>query len=99
MAVGRSLLQPMSVAQRSYPRDRARYPGAVGCLMWWALFTVCLSGYLVLFFAMSIYKAELGPAQACEPETAWFAFWTVCADLSGFIPLVVSVVIFISHLY
>ena len=77
-----------SILQRDYVRDRERYPAAVGCLMWWGLFSACLAGYLVFFFIMSAYKKELGPAQICS-----------CLDGNTFVPILVFVILFLSQLY
>lgn len=83
-----------SVVQRSYPRDRARYPGAVGCLMWWGLFAASLSGYLVFFFIMSLYKEELGPSQLCATGGG-----SLCVPQNTIIPIVAFAILFVSQLY
>jgi hypothetical protein len=85
----------VSVIQRSYPRDRQRYPGAVGCLMWWGLFAASLSGYLVLFFIMSLYKEELGPSQLCAGGES--AGW--CIPQNTILPIVAFAILFVSQLY
>jgi hypothetical protein len=84
----------MSVIQRSYPRDRARYPAAVGCLMWWGLFSASLAGYLVFFFAMSWYKAELGPTQICGDEASM-----ECTAINTIVPIIAFAILFLSQLY
>ncbi|MDE3077444.1 MAG: hypothetical protein KGJ86_18655 [Chloroflexota bacterium] len=78
----------MSAIQQAYARDRQRYPGAVGCLMWWGLFAACFAGYMTFFFIMSGYKKELGPGQLCE-----------CIDENTIIPLVAFAILFLSQLY
>ena len=82
-----------SVVQRSYARDRVRYPQAVGCLMWWGLFTAGLSGYLLFFFCMSWYKQELGPANVCTNGLL------SCTLENVIVPIVVFGVLFITQLY
>jgi hypothetical protein len=83
-----------SMLQRSYARDRARYPSAVGCLMWWGLFSASLAGYLVFFFIMSLYKEELGPSQLCAiGGTAW------CVPQNTILPIVAFAILFVSQLY
>lgn len=83
-----------SVLQRSYSRDRARYPQAIGCLMWWGLFTASLSGYLVFFFIMSLYKGELGPGQICGDAAS-----IGCLATNTVVPIVAFAVLFVSQLY
>lgn len=83
-----------SVVQRSYARDRARYPGAVGCLMWWGLFSASLAGYLVFFFIMSLYKEELGPSQLCATSGGSF-----CVPQNTIVPIVAFAILFVSQLY
>ena len=83
-----------SVVQRSYARDRARYPGAVGCLMWWGLFSASLAGYLVFFFIMSLYKEELGPSQLCATGGGSF-----CVPQNTIVPIVAFAILFVSQLY
>ncbi|MHB8618396.1 MAG: hypothetical protein ACYDAG_02305 [Chloroflexota bacterium] len=78
----------MSVIQRSFPRDRKRYPMAVGCLLWWGLFAACFGGYMTFFLIMSAYKKELGPAQICS-----------CIDQNTIVPLILFVILFLSQLY
>jgi hypothetical protein len=84
----------MSVLQRSYARDQQRYPGAVGCLMWWGLFAASLGGYLVFFFIMSLYKEELGPSQLCAGEGS-----SLCVPQNTILPIVIFAVLFVSQLY
>lgn len=83
----------MSMLQRSYARDRQRYPTAVGCLMWWGLFTAALAGYLVFFFIMSLYKEELGPSQLCAGKSG------LCVPQNTILPIVVFAILFLSQLY
>jgi len=83
----------MSVLQRSYARDRARYPTAVGCLMWWGLFAASLAGYLVFFFIMSLYKEELGPSQLCAGVSGY------CVPQNTILPIVAFAILFVSQLY
>jgi hypothetical protein len=83
-----------SVLQRSYARDRQRYPAAVGCLMWWGLFTASLAGYLVFFFIMSLYKEELGPSQLCAGGASGW-----CVPQNTIVPIVVFALLFVSQLY
>jgi uncharacterized membrane protein len=83
----------VSVLQRSYPRDRARYPQAVGCLMWWGLFTASLSGYLLFFFAMSWYKGEIGSGQICTNDKI------SCIAQNVWVPIIAFGVLFISQLF
>ena len=78
----------MSVVQRSFARDRQRYPSAVGCLMWWGLFAASFAGYMLFFFGMSAYKAELGPGQVCD-----------CVDINTVAPIVLFGILFVSQLY
>ncbi|MGH2519163.1 MAG: hypothetical protein ACRDF8_05115 [Chloroflexota bacterium] len=80
--------------QQSFPRDRQRYPGAVGCLMWWGLFSACIGGYLLFFFGMSLYKGELGPSQICTSATS-----ALCVVQNTVLPIVIFGVLFISQLY
>lgn len=84
-----------SIMQRSYARDRVRYPQAIGCLMWWGLFAASMSGYLVFFFIMSLYKAELGPSQLCgiAGSSAW------CVPENTIVPIVFFAILFVSQLY
>lgn len=84
-----------SMLQRNYARDRQRYPAAVGCLMWWGLFSASLAGYLVFFFAMSWYKEELGPSQLCagSGSSAW------CVPQNTILPIAVFAILFLSQLY
>jgi hypothetical protein len=84
----------MSVLQRSYARDQQRYPGAVGCLLWWGLFAASLAGYLVFFFIMSLYKEELGPSQLCASENS-----SLCIPQNTILPIVIFATLFISQLY
>ncbi|HLY65804.1 MAG TPA: hypothetical protein VKU60_09745, partial [Chloroflexota bacterium] len=83
-----------SALQRSYPRDRARYPTAVGCLMWWGLFAASLAGYLVFFFIMSLYKEELGPSQLCAGGKSG-----LCVPENTILPIVIFAILFVSQLY
>ena len=83
-----------SILQRSYPRDRQRYPAAVGCLMWWGLFTASLAGYLVFFFIMSWYKEELGPSQLCAEASSG-----LCVPQNTILPIIVFAILFVSQLY
>ncbi|MBV9121099.1 MAG: hypothetical protein JOZ39_10350 [Chloroflexi bacterium] len=83
-----------SIVQRSYPRDRTRYPQAIGCLMWWGLFSASLAGYLVFFFIMSWYKGELGPGQLCAEGSG-----ASCTGINVIIPIVVFAILFVSQLY
>jgi hypothetical protein len=82
------------VLQRSYARDRQRYPAAVGCLMWWGLFAACLAGYLVFFFVMSWYKEELGPSQLCAQSTSG-----LCVPQNTIMPIVAFAILFLSQLF
>ena len=82
-----------SVVQRSYTRDRARYPQAVGCLMWWGLFAASLAGYLVFFFSMSWYKGELGSGQLCPQGGLG------CVAQNVWLPIVAFGVLFVTQLY
>jgi hypothetical protein len=82
-----------SVFQRSYARDRERYPMAVGCLMWWGLFAASLAGYLVFFFIMSLYKEELGPSQLCAGQSG------LCVPQNTILPIVAFAILFVSQLY
>src|SRR5579862_1576555 len=84
----------MSVLQRSYARDQQRYPGAVGCLMWWGLFSASLAGYLVFFFIMSWYKEELGPSQLCAGSGS-----SLCVPQNTILPIVIFAILFVSQLY
>lgn len=84
----------MSVLQRSYARDQQRYPGAVGCLMWWGLFSASLAGYLVFFFIMSLYKEELGPSQLCAGSGS-----SLCVPENTILPIVIFAILFVSQLY
>ena len=84
----------MSVLQRTYARDHQRYPGAVGCLMWWGLFSASLAGYLVFFFIMSLYKEELGPSQLCAEAGSG-----LCVPQNTILPIVVFAILFVSQLY
>ncbi|HUZ76522.1 MAG TPA: hypothetical protein VMV93_02950 [Chloroflexota bacterium] len=84
----------MSVIQQSFPRDRQRYPGAVGCLMWWGLFSACIAGYLLFFFGMSLYKAELGPSQICTGAAS-----PLCVVQNTVLPIVIFGLLFVSQLY
>ena len=83
-----------SVLQRSYARDRQRYPTAVGCLMWWGLFAASLAGYLVFFFIMSLYKEELGPSQLCASANS-----SLCVPQNTILPVIAFAVLFVSQLY
>jgi hypothetical protein len=82
------------VLQRSYSRDRQRYPAAIGCLMWWGLFAASLAGYLVFFFIMSLYKEELGPSQLCAGGASGW-----CVPQNTLLPIVVFAILFLSQLY
>ncbi|GEM_PF-3534340 len=84
----------MSVIQRAYPRDRQRYPSAIGCLMWWGLFGASLAGYLLFFFAMSWYKEELGPSQICAINSS-----PLCVPVNTILPMIIFGVLFLSQLY
>ena len=83
-----------SVLRRSYAQDRARYPMAVGCLMWWGLFAASLAGYLVFFFIMSWYKGELGPSQICGDNAS-----AGCVAINTIVPIVGFAILFVSQLY
>ena len=83
-----------SLLQRSYARDRQRYPAAVGCLMWWGLFAASLGGFLVFFFIMSWYKEELGPSQLCAGGSS-----SLCVPQNTILPIVVFAALFVSQLY
>jgi hypothetical protein len=83
-----------SMLQRSYARDQARYPMAVGCLMWWGLFAGALAGFLTFFFVMSWYKAELGPSQICGDNAS-----IGCVALNTIVPIVGFAVLFVTQLY
>ena len=83
-----------SLLQRSYARDRQRYPGAIGCLMWCGLFCASLAGYLVFFFIMSLYKEELGPSQLCAGGASG-----LCVPQNTLLPIVAFAILFVSQLY
>jgi len=83
-----------SVLKRSYARDQARYPMAVGCLMWWGLFAAALAGFLMFFFIMSWYKAELGPSQLCGDGAS-----PACVAINTITPIIGFAVLFVSQLY
>ncbi len=84
-----------SVLQKSYARDRQRYPAAVGCLMWWGLFAASLAGYLLFFFIMSWYKEELGPSQLCAGSGSS----ALCVPQNTILPIVAFAILFLSQLY
>jgi hypothetical protein len=84
----------MSVLQRPYARDRQRYPAAVGCLMWWGLFTASLAGYLLFFFIMSLFKEELGPGQLCVTAES-----SLCVPQNTVVPIIAFAILFISQMY